>query len=78
MMSFLEGYNKTNEVLKQYQRMPVLRQTVQRDRIVKVFSIMKKSVIEKCASFQNDVTLQWNLESKQATKLLAPPVASHD
>ena len=78
MRCFLTGYNKTNGTFKYWKHMPVQYQTIQRDTIVKVINSMKQSLLAKCASFQNDVTLEWNPASKKATKLLVPPVSLRD
>lgn len=50
-------------------------QTVERDDLVHTMNAMKSTVIAKYSAFQTTVTLGWKRCSKEATKLLMPPVS---
>ena len=58
--------------------MPEQYQTIERDTIVHNMNSIKATTKSKCCIFQTTVTLGWNPQSDEATKLLIPPVSLRD
>ena len=75
---FLTGYNRSNQDYKYWNNMPSRYQTQLRNDIVLQMNTLKSTTISKCSMFQNDVTLLWNPNSNEPTKLFIPPVSLRD
>ena len=78
LRSFLTGYNRANEACKHWANMPEQHRTIERDGIVHCMNSIKSTAIADCSKFQNRVTMEWNPQSSEATKLLIPPVSLRD
>ena len=76
--SFLTGYHRSSKEYKYWKNMPPEYCTIERDSIVLLMNSLKTTSIAKCCSFQKDTVLTWNPASKEATKLIIPPVSLRD